>query len=451
MKRKNASLILTALFLLISSFSPLAAVPEELPKIGLTIPEGALAGTPEKIICPAVTYRTYDPDSDPLEAFAGMARCGETEYVITGASGTKISAQKNVERAGGNYQTPPFADDAKNHLPEETRVFDGIGMELVSKELIETATLPRTEYREAEMAFTAVEGGYGAPRSQMAEFIDENTGSRFSAELALLSADTVSEYWTDDFRFPVHVADYDADVFDLAGRDVPKGDDLADHSAELLEMLSLDPDWYEIVSVDWAGDPYMDDDGVKCRDAVAAGRKRVRDISAKYGGDVDFPAYPAFAWSCEYREIVPQEKSVIYTMTADLCLTRRDIFEQAGETAETGPSGLRGIISAIYEKAAELVGTVVEAIREHPAETVITTVVFAAFIVYLLMMSPKRRCIYNGKYRCPYGKRTAEKCETCVHRYQTAAVKSPTDPGSRKEKSETMSSLNAAGKFKRKQ
>ena len=67
-----------------------------------------------------------------------------------------------------------------------------------------------------------------------------------------------------------------------------------------LQGLKLDRKNYEIQQMEWAGEAYVDSEGIICRDALITGRKMIADCSAVYRGGVVFPEEAGFRYEAEY-------------------------------------------------------------------------------------------------------------------------------------------------------
>ncbi len=328
-------------------------------------------------------------------------------------SAVAFAAPVTEYRAGGTYISPPFTGDGKDCYPAPVREIDGVLMERISCEMIDIETEERTESQTVPYEYYGLEAGTAVPGVQEIEFTDNNTGNVFTAILPLISAETADRYWDNSFSFSVHVEHADADSFLLGEKEVPKETPLINCAPDLLEMLELDPDSYRITAIEWSNDPYEDNEGAICRDARAIGEKRLRDVTAVYGGMVTYPAVSAKAWECEYRETVPQRPEEMTPAEPET-----ENSELPTPVEEPGPDGLRGIIRAICEAVKQAVGKVVRIIKEHPQESVLCLVVSAAFIVFLLLTGAKQKCLFQPKVQCPYRKRTTETCNTCLYRYQ---------------------------------
>ncbi|MFQ9705192.1 MAG: hypothetical protein ACLR0U_31865 [Enterocloster clostridioformis] len=53
---------------------------------------------------------------------------------------------------------------------------------------------------------------------------------------------------------------------------------------KLLEFMGLSPMEYRILYADWSGEPYEDEEGRMCRQAMVRGQKLLRDYEAAYEG-----------------------------------------------------------------------------------------------------------------------------------------------------------------------
>ena len=59
---------------------------------------------------------------------------------------------------------------------------------------------------------------------------------------------------------------------------------------EILGIMGLSAGEYRILSMEWAGEPFEDDEGQMCRQAMARGQKLVRDYEVTYEGTVSLKA-----------------------------------------------------------------------------------------------------------------------------------------------------------------
>ena len=313
------------------------------------------------------------------------------------------------------YNSEVFTGDenSQEHAPKQYMTDDsGKEYELVSKELLEQTAQERTEYREAVVEYNDVEAGVVLPKDHEIKFTDADTAQEVTAELDYIREQVISEDWVDDFAFTITIENCDAEILELDGIEIPNGDDLNNYKSEFLNYLKLDPDSYRIDNIALNDDVYTNNNGVLCRTATATGSKLVRDINVTYGGEVTLPSITGKSWSCVYREIIPEDESVIYTMAsnATYALAASTVQEEAGFW-----DTLVGYIIAAYE-------AVVKAFKEHPVISSIPIVLAAAFIAFLITRKVRNRCIYDKNIKCPYKKRNKETCKSCVNYHKRQRV-----------------------------
>ena len=104
----------------------------------------------------------------------------------------------------------------------------------------------------------------------------------------LQGQEKIGERWEADFSLLVIFEEYGADSYLLNGQEVTAGEEtpfVEDRGEELLALAGLDPAYYQVEEVVWDGESYVDENGLRCRKALASGRKRVWDVRAVYRGD----------------------------------------------------------------------------------------------------------------------------------------------------------------------
>ena len=150
----------------------------------------------------------------------------------------------------------------------------------------------RAETVEQQVVLEGVESGIGVPEEILVDYEGRET------YVPVKSARVRREYWVGDFEFPILFYVYDAEYYELGDERIPRQEDgpiLGGYEDRLLEALGLDKEDYVIESVMWDRDAYVNEEGIECRDAVARGRKRVRDYEVVYA-----------------MEAEPEEESVSY-------------------------------------------------------------------------------------------------------------------------------------------
>ena len=102
-------------------------------------------------------------------------------------------------------------------------------------------------------------------------------------------------------------------MFTLNG-DVP---DFTGYEKELLRLIQAGDEDYQVESVSWDGEAYEDENGIRCRNAVAKGRKLVRDCRVSYVGSAVFPEEMGVRYVSAYvKEGGNGTGTVQYTMKA---------------------------------------------------------------------------------------------------------------------------------------
>lgn len=353
-----------------------------------------------------ILYTTYDQESDPKQYLDNSVTIDGTEYELKETGQPVYIKQEEIVPQKMSYETEVFTGNENEYLPDETITQDGITYQLVSKELVEQTAQERSEYRETVVEYKGVEAGIVLPQEKEINFTDVDTKQEITTTLPYVKEQVVAERWSEDFTFPITISGYDADVFVLNGKEVPKDANLMDYADDFLEILHLDPESYRISAIEWNGGSY-EEDGVIKRNATASGSKYIRDINVTYGGTVTLPSIVGKVWNCMYEEAIPENERVLYTMAVDA--TYGSTVQTAEVTVDSGfLDTLIGYITAAYE-------AVVEAFREHPVISSIPLIAFAALIAFLITKKVKNRCIYNKELKCPYKKRTKDTCKACVH------------------------------------
>lgn len=158
-------------------------------------------------------------------------------------------------------------------------------------------------YAAANIPYT-LEGHEEPPETAVVTLTDETAGTEYEREVPRLEVRETGSRWSDDFSFPITVSSYDAEQFYLGDKLIPAGGELSEYGGELLDYLGLPADCYRVDRIDWDGEPY-EQDGLLCRSAVARGQKLVREVEAKYGGQVRTPDIRGKQYIGIYEELVP--------------------------------------------------------------------------------------------------------------------------------------------------
>ncbi|MDO5417139.1 MAG: hypothetical protein Q4F29_08070, partial [Lachnospiraceae bacterium] len=221
--------------------------------------------------------------------------------------------------------------DGAGFCPEERYTAeDGREYQLDFYHQIETVVPEREEERTETLFFRGLESEEQLPASVPVQEREEETGRTGTGELYPAQIVSTESYWTGDFSFPVTFYDYGAGRYEFQGVSIPEEtalEYLLEHSGLLLEEAGCSPERYQIETIFWSGDSYMEQ-GLLCRKAEAAGRKLVSDYRAEYRGRIRYPETTEKQWEMVYRPVpqpVPEE-------TASLSDARRET-ETEPETA----------------------------------------------------------------------------------------------------------------------
>lgn len=268
-------------------------------------------------------YVTENPDSDEAQKlFEKEIERDGTAYRL---SEIRTEVVKE-EQAGGGEETlevtsSPFLKDvAEKYKPEETYEKDGVVYRLdgswIEEMMIPAHEVPVTE----EVVYEAVEALDRIPSKISVTVTDEGTGQEMEVAAAADRQESGEERWEDTFSFPVTFHEYGLEgywlgdkVFTLDG-DVP---DFTGHEKELLALIGASDEDYQVDSVSWDGEAYEDGNGIRCRNAVAKGKKLVRDCTVTYIGRAVFPEEMGARYVSAYmKEGGSETGTVQYTMKA---------------------------------------------------------------------------------------------------------------------------------------
>lgn len=234
----------------------------------------------------------------PLPTFAE-----ETLFTEEAASGNKKSEEKETLI----YESPIFTDGGEAFIPEETRIEGEKEYRLVSKRIRNAKKAGEITYAQVTIPYD-LEGDDTVPETADVPLIDEESGTEFERELSLVDVEETSRSWSDTFSFSVTVSGYGADSFYLGDMEIPGDADLADYGEKLLELAGLSQVYYRVNRVEWDGEPYMDGE-VMFRNATAGGSKLIRNVKAKYGGQIRTPDLKGKQYIGIYEEVLPETEN----------------------------------------------------------------------------------------------------------------------------------------------
>lgn len=375
-----------------------------------------------------VVYQTYDQGEDALKHIAETVEVNGVSYAPASAEDPKYIRKDSVKPDSMNYVSEVWTGDGEEQKPEEEMTVEGktYYLKTITKESAETEE--RTEVKEASVSYTGIEDGVNIPESRTITFTDKDTKQEVDATIPLKESKVVKEYWDDSLEFPITISGYNADSYMLGSKTIPASDPLIDHASDFMSLLSLNPDKYEITSIEWKGAEY-NDNGVIKRDAVGKGRKLVQDIDAVYEGEVTLPESEGYVWNCEYEEEIPESELTAYTMSAKVTFAPVNAVAEETSFLSGAVAAILGVITAAYTALAA-------SFAEHPVITSLPFVILACLIAFLITRKAMNRCVYDRSKKCMHKKHNAEMCKSCPNFYNKGkAPKAKIDLGrfSRKE------------------
>lgn len=192
---------------------------------------------------------------------------------------------------------------SKGYTPDEIYEQRDLLYRLKSWEIERVMIPPRTEEVEQEVRYESVE--QKSPIQELYSVIskDRISGTDITKKYPVRKQKKTGERWTDDFSVPVIFHSYGADYYQIGEQKVPlqaEQPQFEGYKKQLLSEIQVSADNYEITDIIWDGAPYLDNDNILCRNAVASGRKKVTDYLVTYGGMVTFPEVEGFQCRAVY-------------------------------------------------------------------------------------------------------------------------------------------------------
>ncbi|MBS6952505.1 MAG: hypothetical protein KH230_04660 [Enterocloster asparagiformis] len=161
-----------------------------------------------------------------------------------------------------------------------------------------------TTSREAkkEMVYRSVEGVQVIPWQITVQ--EEQDGEVTRGRLEMTEKTVLEETWSDDFSIPVTFHAYGAEQYELGEITIEAGEQFppaGEYRQELLRILGLKDSDYLVEDMHWNGEPYTDESGEVCRNALAVGKKRVADYRVVYAGRISQPVPDSYRLNTLYR------------------------------------------------------------------------------------------------------------------------------------------------------
>lgn len=196
----------------------------------------------------------------------------------------------------------------QKHLERQV-VYTGVeGAEKLPESIAVEEELPESIAAEEGLA------GSIAAEEKLAESItmeEEAPGMPARGNLNMEQSRILKEEWQDGFALPVTFHSYGADEYHAGSLVIQGGDILGSSVAmggELLKTIGLSPLEYRVLSMEWEGEPYEDQDGQLCRQALVSGQKLVRDYEITYEGDVSWTEPDTYELVMTYKPLIPVQE-----------------------------------------------------------------------------------------------------------------------------------------------
>lgn len=269
----------------------------------------------EKVIEVKKEYRTSIKEENGKSQFNDLYEKNGLKYRL------KTVRIDNVEEIYPGdiitYDSPPFVGDPKEYEPKESVKKEGKNYILTKSEIKSITTDEITKYSETSIFYKGVEYIDPLPEDAEVDVSNEDLNQKLKVQLPAVNYKEEGTYWNYNFTFPVTVTGYDAESYMLGQTEISSNSPLIDHADLLLSYLHLPSQYYEVTSIEWAGEPVLKN-GEMTRNAIAHGRKLVKDVTGVYGGDVTFPSVKANVYHGVYIESEAENRTdqIIYKKEA---------------------------------------------------------------------------------------------------------------------------------------
>ena len=241
------------------------------------------------------------------------------------------------------YESPVFLGDGEEYKPKEWMEQGGKTYRLVSTNI-------RRAQKEGELTFLTSESSFELEGTEeppeSAVITVKETGSEYERQVPLLETEELQVYWMDDFRFPVTVSGYGADTLKLGEYEIPGDAELSDYGKELLESMGLPEEAYRVERVSWIGEPY-EKEGVMFRDAEASGSRRIRRVTARYGGQVRTPDLDGKQYIGIYEAIEETMETIPETERTEQTERGTDGTKESRQDELPAPSAQLGVLDRL--------------------------------------------------------------------------------------------------------
>ena len=202
---------------------------------------------------------------------------------------------------------------------------DGLIYKLVDVKQIESETLDQevSGFDDYEKKISETD----VPQTKTLKVEDLRTGEEMEVECPLSGIEVLDGGTLIKDSIDVTFEGYSLGVFEWNGNYVRSDDEypLKGYEKDLLKSVGLSPSIYSVSSITWKGEPYTDENGVDCRDAVAEIQHYGYLYRANYSSHIKYVKYEASYENAEndnfnyvikatavYEKVVPVTQAVFY-------------------------------------------------------------------------------------------------------------------------------------------
>lgn len=202
---------------------------------------------------------------------------------------------------------------------------------------------------EREVIYSQVEAAKQIPHS--IPYTEQVGNQEVKGELVEAGREVTGEQWSGDLQIPLTFHSYGAGSYMLGNLTMEVLEEFppaSEYQEQLLGILGLPLSDYEILRMEWRGEPYQDENGELCRDAAALGNKKLRDYRVVYRGELAWPEPDSYELKTFYRRrenskvSLAQEESAASEVSEEPAESRAGFWIQAGAMV-TIAIGLLGI------------------------------------------------------------------------------------------------------------
>lgn len=215
--------------------------------------------------------------------------------------------------------------DTDEYDPPEKITEDGLIYKLVDVKQIESETLDQevSGFDDYEKKISETD----VPQTKTLKVEDLRTGEEMEVECPLSGIEVLDGGTLIKDSIDVTFEGYSLGVFEWNGNYVRSDDEypLKGYEKDLLKSVGLSPSIYSVSSITWKGEPYTDENGVDCRDAVAEIQHYGYLYRANYSLHIKYVKYEASYENAEndnfnyvikatavYEKVVPVTQAVFY-------------------------------------------------------------------------------------------------------------------------------------------